>query len=54
MLALNEQLSTTTAALGWESFGALVMLLGTWVLARSPLVLGKAHPHRRHLVGVRH
>jgi drug/metabolite transporter (DMT)-like permease len=54
MLALNEQLSTTTAALGWESFGALVMLLGTWMLARSPLVLGKAHPHRRHLVGVRH
>ena len=54
MLALNEQLRTTTAALAWESFGALVMILGTWLLARSPLVLGRAHPHRRHhLVGVR-
>jgi drug/metabolite transporter (DMT)-like permease len=54
MLALNEQLRTTPFALGWESFGALVMLLGTWLLARSPLVLGKAHPSRRHLLGVRH
>src|SRR3954469_23029109 len=53
MLALNEQLRTTTAALAWESFGALVMILGTWLLARSPLVLGRTHPHRRHLVGVR-
>src|SRR3954449_4515350 len=52
MLALNEQLRATTAALGWESFGALVMILGTWLLARSPLVLGKAHPHPR-LAGVR-
>lgn len=54
MLALNEQLSATPMDLAWESFGALVMLLGTWILARSPLVLGKAHPQRRHLVGVRH
>jgi len=52
MLALNEQLQTTPAALAWEAFGATVMIVGTWMLARSPLVLGKAHPSRRHLVGV--
>jgi drug/metabolite transporter (DMT)-like permease len=54
MLALNEQLNASPLHLGWESFGALMMLVGTWMLARSPLVLGKAHPHRPHLVGVRH
>jgi drug/metabolite transporter (DMT)-like permease len=54
IVALNERLDTSPAALGWEAFGALVMILGTWLLARSPLVLGKAHPSRRSLVGVRH
>jgi drug/metabolite transporter (DMT)-like permease len=53
MLALDEQLRATPGALAWEAFGALIMLLGTWMLARSPLVLGRAHPPRR-LAGVRH
>ena len=46
IVALNEQLDTSTGALAWEAFGALVMIWGTWLLARSPLVLGKAHPSR--------
>ena len=46
MLALNEQLNTAPMALAWEAFGALVMVWGTYLLARSPLVLGKAHPSR--------
>jgi drug/metabolite transporter (DMT)-like permease len=46
MLALNEQLDTSLGALAWETFGAVVMVWGTWLLARSPLVLGRAHPHR--------
>jgi drug/metabolite transporter (DMT)-like permease len=46
MLALNEQLAHSPSALAWEAFGALVMILGTWLLARSPLVLGKSHPTR--------
>src|SRR4051812_42285082 len=46
IVALNEQLDTSTSALAWEAFGALVMVWGTWLLARSPLVLGSAHPSR--------
>jgi hypothetical protein len=46
MLALDEQLDTAPIALGWEAFGAVVMVLGTYLLARSPLVLGSAHPSR--------
>jgi drug/metabolite transporter (DMT)-like permease len=50
LLALNEQLDTSLGDLAWEAFGAVVMVWGTWLLARSPLVLGRAHPHRlRHL-----
>jgi drug/metabolite transporter (DMT)-like permease len=52
VLALNEQLNRSPMQLAWEAFGALVMLGGTWMLSRSPLVLGKAHPSRRHLVGI--
>lgn len=49
MLALNEQLNNSPLALAAEAFGALVMIWGTWILARSPLVLGRSHPHRlRH------
>ena len=46
ILALNEQLETAPSALAWEAIGAVVMVWGTWLLARSPLVLGKAHPSR--------
>jgi hypothetical protein len=46
LLALDEQLATSASALAWEATGALVMVWGTWLLARSPLVLGKAHPSR--------
>lgn len=46
MLALDEQLKTSASAIAWESIGAVVMVWGTWLLARSPLVLGKAHPSR--------
>jgi drug/metabolite transporter (DMT)-like permease len=50
MLALNEQLAHAPIDLGWEAFGALVMIIGTWMLSRSPLVLGKSHPSRlRHI-----
>jgi drug/metabolite transporter (DMT)-like permease len=44
MLALNEQLSNTPMDLLWEALGALSMIWGTWMLARSPLVVGKSHP----------
>lgn len=47
VLALNEQFNNSPGALAWEAAGALVMLSGTWVLARSPLVLGKSHPRLR-------
>jgi hypothetical protein len=47
MLALNEQFNSSPMALAWESLGALVMIWGTWLLARSPLVTRK---HRRHLL----
>ena len=46
MFALNEQFNTSPSALAWESVGAIVMVTGTFLLARSPLVLGKAHPSR--------
>jgi drug/metabolite transporter (DMT)-like permease len=50
LLALNEQLDTAPSALAWETIGVIVMVAGTWLLARSPLVLGKAHPSRlRHI-----
>jgi hypothetical protein len=46
MLALNEQFNNSPAALAWEAFGALVMLWGTVLLARSPLVAGRRTPSR--------
>ena len=47
MLALNEQLNNSPGALVWEAFGALIMIWGAWMLARSPLVVGKSHPRWR-------
>jgi hypothetical protein len=44
MLALNEQLNNAPIDLFWESVGAAAMIWGTWMLARSPLVVGKSHP----------
>jgi drug/metabolite transporter (DMT)-like permease len=45
MLALGEHLDSSPIDLAWETFGAVVMVWGTWILARSPLVLG-AHSGR--------
>ncbi len=44
LLAFDEHLRTTGLAPLGEAFGAAVMIAGTALLARSPLVLGKAHP----------
>jgi drug/metabolite transporter (DMT)-like permease len=44
ILALNEQLSNSPIDLFWEALGAAAMFWGTWMLARSPLVVGKSHP----------
>jgi len=49
ILALNEQLSNSPVDLFWESFGAAMMIWGAWMLARSPLVVGKSHPRWRQL-----
>jgi drug/metabolite transporter (DMT)-like permease len=46
VIALNEHLNASTAALTFESIGAVVMVAGTWTLCRSPLVLGRNHPSR--------
>jgi drug/metabolite transporter (DMT)-like permease len=46
LLALDEHLDTSMASLAWETFGAVVMVWGAWMLARSPLVVGSAHPSR--------
>lgn len=49
MLALNEQFNNSPGALAWEAFGALVMVWGTWLLARSPLVVGRRPSKLRQL-----
>jgi drug/metabolite transporter (DMT)-like permease len=46
LVALNEHLDTSTVALTFEAIGALVMVWGAWLLARSPLVAGAKHPDR--------
>jgi drug/metabolite transporter (DMT)-like permease len=46
LIALHERLDTSAVALAFECFGAVIMVWGTWMLARSPLVCGKAHPSR--------
>jgi drug/metabolite transporter (DMT)-like permease len=47
ILALNEQLTNAPIDLFWEALGAAAMFWGTWMLARSPLVVGKSHPRWR-------
>src|SRR3954466_3404887 len=46
VVALNEHLDTSTVALTFEAIGALVMVWGAYLLARSPLVFGAKHPSR--------
>lgn len=46
LVALNETLDTTPIDLVFEAVGALIMVWGAWMLARSPLVCGAAHPSR--------
>lgn len=46
LFALNEQLNDSGVALGFEAAGAAVMIIGTWMLGRSPLVCGNQHPSR--------
>jgi len=46
VVALNEHLNASAAALTFEVIGGLVMVAGTWTLGRSPLVLGRNHPSR--------
>jgi len=46
VFALNEKLTSTPVALGIEAAAAVVMIVGAWSLARSPLVCGKRHPSR--------
>ncbi|HEX3899653.1 MAG TPA: DMT family transporter [Mycobacteriales bacterium] len=54
VVALNEHLHASTAALTFESIGGVVMLAGTWSLCRSPLVLGRNHPSRLAHEAVQH
>ncbi len=44
LVALGEHLSATPLALGFEAAAAVVMVTGTWILGRSPLVCGRYHP----------
>lgn len=46
VFALSEHMAESTLALGLESAGAVVMVVGTWMLGRSPLVCGDQHPSR--------
>jgi drug/metabolite transporter (DMT)-like permease len=46
LVALKEHLDTSVTSLGLEAAGAAVMIWGAWLLARSPLVCGVAHPSR--------
>jgi drug/metabolite transporter (DMT)-like permease len=46
VFALDEHLNASTAAVTFEILGGLVMIAGTWALARSQLVCGSRHPSR--------
>jgi drug/metabolite transporter (DMT)-like permease len=46
MLALDERLDTSALALSWECIGAIGIVWGSWLLARSPLVCGTGHKSR--------
>lgn len=46
IVALGETMDTSAASLALETAGAVVMVWGGWLLARSPLVCGVKHPSR--------
>jgi hypothetical protein len=46
IFALDEHLNASTAAVTFEILGGVVMIAGTWALARSRLVCGSQHPSR--------
>jgi drug/metabolite transporter (DMT)-like permease len=48
VFALNEHLNSSVPALTFEAIGAAVMITGTWMLGRSPIVVGHRHL-REHL-----
>lgn len=43
VIALDEPLRTTALHVAGETVGGIVMILGTYLLARSPLVVGRRH-----------
>ncbi len=47
VVALGEHISTGGIVVLWEVLGAVATAYGTYLLARSPLVLGRAHPDRQ-------
>ena len=49
VIALHEHLDTSAVDLAFEALGAVIMVWGAWLLARSPLVMGASHPSRLHL-----
>jgi drug/metabolite transporter (DMT)-like permease len=53
VFALNEHLASSSPALAFEAIGGVVMIAGTWVLGRSPLVCGKLHPQRLRRIEAR-
>lgn len=53
VFALGEHLGTSTTALTLEIVAAVMMVAGTWLLGRSPLVCGKLHPTRIAAAGMR-
>jgi hypothetical protein len=46
VFALDEHLNASAAAVTFEIIGAIIMVAGTWTLARSQLVCGAQHPSR--------
>lgn len=46
VFALNEHLNASSAAVTFEIIGGIIMVAGTWTLARSRLVCGSQHPSR--------
>lgn len=53
VFALNEQLNKSSVALAFEAIGAVVIIVGTWLLSRSPLVCGDKHPSRLRQIEAR-
>jgi drug/metabolite transporter (DMT)-like permease len=46
LFAFHESLSATPVDLAIETLAAVVMIVGAWILGRSPLVCGRRHPSR--------